>query len=68
MVTAIASNRVALGPRPQWVAEGGRDAGVEEMADVDQEQEAAGGATAATMSETESVRRPATDIETERKW
>jgi len=64
---AARSNRVMLGPRPQWVAEGGGDE-EEEMADVDEEdEEAAGEARDVTMAdaETETATRTATDTETE---
>ena len=49
---ATGSNRVVLGPRPQGVAEGGGDE--EEMADVDEEEEAAGEARDVTLAETET--------------
>jgi len=63
MATATGSNRVALGLRPQGVAEGGGDE--EEMVDVDEEEEAAGGARDITMAETETATRIAPDTETE---
>jgi hypothetical protein len=65
MATATGANRVALGPRPQGVAEGGGDGDEEEMADVDEEEEAAVGARDITMAEIETATRTATDIETE---
>jgi len=43
MAMATGANSVALGPRPQGVAEGGGDGDEEEMTDVDEEDEAAGG-------------------------
>jgi len=62
---ATGSNRVVLGPRPQGVAEGGGDAG--EMADVDEDDEAAGEAADVMMAEAEAetATRTATDTETE---
>ena len=38
IATEMGANRVALGPRPQGVAEGGGDGDEEEMADVDEEE------------------------------
>jgi hypothetical protein len=57
--------RVVLGPWVLGVAEGGRDE--EEMADVDEEEEAAGLNRDITMgeTETETAMRSATDTETE---
>ena len=51
--------------RPQGVAEGGGEGDEEEMADVDEEEEAAGGARDVTIAEIETATRAATDIETE---
>jgi len=65
MATATGANRVALGPRPQGVAEGGGEEDEEEMSDVDEEEHAAGGARGITMAETETTTRGATDIESE---
>ena len=61
---ATGANRVALGPRPQVVAEGGGVGDEEEMADVDEEEEPAGEAGDITMAEIGTVTRTATDIET----
>jgi len=46
----MGSNRVVLGSRPQAVAEGGGDE--DEMADVDEEEEAKGESRDVTMAET----------------
>jgi hypothetical protein len=67
MAMATGTNRVALGPRPQVVAEGGGDGDEEEMADVDREEEAARGARDITMAEIETATRTATAIETDSK-
>jgi len=63
IATAMGSNRVVLGPRPQGVEDGGGDQ--EEIADVDKDEEAVGEARDDTMAETESAIRTATDTETE---
>ena len=60
---ATGSNRVVLGPRPQGVAGDGGDE--QEMADVDEEEEAAGEARDVTMAEIETATRTVTDTETE---
>jgi len=54
-----------LGPTPQGVTEGGGDE--EEIADVDEEEEAAGVARDGMIAEddTETVTRSATDTETQ---
>ena len=66
MATPKGANRVALGPRPQGVAEGGGDGDEEEMADVDEEEEAAvGGAIDFTMAEIDTAKMIATNIESE---
>ena len=65
MATATGANSVALGPRPHGVLEGGGDGDEEELADVDEEEKAAGGARDNTMAKIETATRTATDIETE---
>jgi hypothetical protein len=62
---ATGPNRVALGSRPHRFAEGGGDGDQEEMADVDEEDEAAGGARDIMMAKIETATRTATDIESE---
>jgi len=60
---ATGSNRVVLGPRPQRVVGAGGDE--EEMADVDEEEEAAGEARHVMMAEIETGTRTMTDTKTE---
>jgi len=61
--TAMGSNRVVLGPRHKGVVEGGGDH--EEMAVVDEEQEAVEESRYVTMAETETATRSATATDTE---
>jgi len=61
--TATGPNRVVLGPRPKGVAEGGGDE--QEIADVDEEEEAAEEARDITMAETHAANRIATATKTE---
>ena len=63
MPMATVSNRVMLGPRPEGVADAVGDE--EEMADVDKEEQAIGGARDIAMAETETATRTANDTETE---
>jgi len=61
--TATGSNRVVLGPTHKGVAE--RVGDEEEMANVDEEQDAAEEKSDVMMAETETATRTATDTETE---
>ena len=63
MATATGSNRAVLDNRPQRMVEGGGDE--EEMADVDEEEEAVRDAIDVTMAATDTATRTATDTETE---